>query len=195
MPINVDDLVRDALESGATHAAMVDTSKITFHEEFRQACEKNVCRKYNTNWMGPPAIGPISELMERARKYRQGLLFQTVHQLARTFDYQGMLEGGRIHERVFRTLLEKIRAKYTFSEMLPLNAGCCSICERCAYLDQEPCRHPDLAVSSVEAYGIDVMALEKNAGIPYYNGKDTVSYVGLILFNEGHAPASTSANS
>jgi hypothetical protein len=39
MSINVDDLVKDALESGATHAAMADTSKITFHEEFRQACE------------------------------------------------------------------------------------------------------------------------------------------------------------
>jgi hypothetical protein len=28
------------------------------------------------------------------------------------------------------------------------------------------------------------MALEKEAGIPYYNGKNTVSYVGLILFEE-----------
>jgi hypothetical protein len=37
----------------------------------------------------------------------------------------------------------------------------------------------------VEAYGIDVMALEKSAGIPYYNGKNTVSYVGLILFDGG----------
>jgi predicted metal-binding protein len=184
MPINLDDLVQDALESGATHAAMVDTAKITFHEEFREACEKNVCRKYNTNWMGPPAIGPISVLMERAGKYRQGLLLQTAHQLDRTFDYQGMLDGGKKHERVFRALLEKMRKKYDFSEMLPLNAGCCGICDRCAYLDQEPCRHPDQAVSSVEAYGMDVMALEKSAGIPYYNGKNTVSYVGLILFNE-----------
>jgi predicted metal-binding protein len=184
MPINADDVVKDALESGAAHAAMVDAPKIIFHEEFREACEKNVCRKYNSNWMGPPAIGPIPVLMEKARQYRQGLLIQTVHQVARTFDYKGMLEGGKMHEQVFRILLAKIREKYTFSEMLPLNAGCCSICERCAYLDQEPCRHPDRAVSSVEAYGIDVMALEKSAGIPYYNGKNTVSYVGLILFNE-----------
>jgi hypothetical protein len=44
----------------------------------------------------------------------------------------------------------------------------------------------------VEAYGIDVMALEKSAGIPYYNGKNTISYVGLILFREkgeGSGPA------
>ncbi|KJR47546.1 hypothetical protein UF75_2047 [Desulfosporosinus sp. I2] len=35
----------------------------------------------------------------------------------------------------------------------------------------------------MEACGIDVMALEKTCGMPYYNGKNTVSYVGLILFN------------
>ena len=68
--------------------------------------------------------------------------------------------------------------------MLPLNAGCCRICGRCAYLDGEPCRKPDEAVASVEAYGIDVMQMEKDVGIPYYNGKNTISYVGLILFNE-----------
>jgi hypothetical protein len=36
----------------------------------------------------------------------------------------------------------------------------------------------------VEAYGIDVMKMEVDAGIPYYNGKGTYSFVGLILFQE-----------
>ncbi|MHC6180562.1 DUF2284 domain-containing protein [Clostridium sp. JNZ X4-2] len=57
-------------------------------------------------------------------------------------------------------------------------------CERCTYLDGEDCRCPDRALSSVEAYGIDVISLEKDVGISYYNGPNTVSYVGLILFNE-----------
>jgi predicted metal-binding protein len=97
---------------------------------------------------------------------------------------KGMLEGAQSHEQVFRDLLARIKGKYRFKEVLALNAGCCRICERCAYLDGEPCRNPDQAVSSVEAYGIDVIGLEKSAGIPYYNGKNTVSYVGLILFDE-----------
>ena len=97
---------------------------------------------------------------------------------------QGMVEGGKLHGQVFRDLLERVRTKYHFEEILPLNAGCCRICEKCAYLDGEPCRHPDQAVSSVEAYGMNVIALEKSAGIPIYNGKNTVSYVGLILFRE-----------
>ncbi|OLN25710.1 hypothetical protein DSOL_5246 [Desulfosporosinus metallidurans] len=47
----------------------------------------------------------------------------------------------------------------------------------------EKCKFPDKAVSSVEANGIDVMALVKSSGIPYNNGKNTVSFVALILFN------------
>jgi predicted metal-binding protein len=184
MAIDFNELIKDALESNATHAAMADVSKIKFHEDFRKACERNACGKFNTNWMGPPAIGPINELMERARKYKHGLLFQTVHNTSNSFDLKGMFEAARIHEKIFRGLLERIKRKYNFKDMLPLNAGCCSICPKCAYLDGETCRHPDQAVASVEAYGIDVMRLEKDSGIPYYNGKNTVSYVGLILFNE-----------
>jgi predicted metal-binding protein len=183
--IDTEDLIKDAIESKAAYAAIIDTSKISFHEEFRKACERNACGRYDTNWMGPPAVGPIAELIGRVKRFKQGLLFQTVHQVRSSFDMKGMVAGGRIHEQVFRNLLTRIRNKYDFKEMLPLNAGCCRICDRCAYLDGESCRHPDQAVSSVEAYGIDVIAMEKEAGIPYYNGKNTVSYVGLILFNEG----------
>jgi hypothetical protein len=54
---------------------------------------------------------------------------------------------------------------------------------KCGYLVGEECQFPDKAVSSVEANGIDVIALVKTSGIPYNNGKNTVSYVALILFN------------
>jgi predicted metal-binding protein len=132
--------------------------------------------------MGPPAIGPIGELAERARKFRHGLLFQTVCAIDGSADWDGMMAGSNVHEQVLRDLLARLRSKYHFTDLLPLNARCCSLCERCAYLDHQPCRHPDMAVSPVEAYGIDVMALAKSAGIPYYNGQNTVSYMGLILF-------------
>lgn len=184
MKINLEDLVKDALELKASYAGIADASKIKFHEDYREACKKNVCRKYDTNWMGPPAIGPINELMDKVRQYKQGLLIQTAHKLSSSFDYKGMIAAGKVHREIFVSILEHVKNKYKFKEILPLNAGCCDFCERCAYLDGEKCRFPDKALSSVEAYGIDVMALEKGAGIPYYNGPNTVSYVGLILFNE-----------
>jgi len=182
MAVDFDQLVKDALELNAKYAAIADTSKIRFHEDFRKACEKNICGKYNTSWAGPPAIGPINELMDKARQYKQGLLIQTVYQLESPFDVEGMGEGAKIHDKIYRKIIEHVKANYEFSGMLPLHAGCCDICGKCTYPD-EPCRQPDKAYASVEAYGIDVMKLEKDSGIPIYNGPNTCSFVGLILFN------------
>jgi predicted metal-binding protein len=179
-----NELVKIALEANASHAAILNASEIQLYEDVRKACEKNFCRKYDTNWMGPPAIGPIRELSPRVRSYRQGLLFQTVHQLTGSFDVQGWVSAAGIHNTIFRALLERIRAAYPSESLLPLNAGCCSVCDRCAYLDQQPCRNPDQAVASVEAYGMNVLSLQKSAGVPYNNGKNTVTYVGLILFDK-----------
>jgi hypothetical protein len=95
-----NDLIKIALESKASGAAILDTSVIQFHEDFRKACEQNVCRKYDTNWMGPPAVGPISELKKRVLRYAQGMLFQTVHTIASNFDMKGMMAAAGIHELV-----------------------------------------------------------------------------------------------
>ena len=185
MALDGKELIKLALKANASGAAILETSAIQFHEDVRKACEKNLCGKYDTNWMGPPAIGSVSELSKRAQAYRQGLLFQTIHRFNSGLEYaKGMFAAAGIHGKVFRQLLTKIREAYPSLELLPLNVGCCNICEKCAYIDRQSCRNPDQAVSSVEAYGINVMALQKSAGLSYYNGKNSVTYVGLILFNE-----------
>ena len=61
----LNDLVNEALELNATHAAMVEVTKIPFNEDFRKLCEQNSCGSYNKNWMCPPAVGPISDLIKR----------------------------------------------------------------------------------------------------------------------------------
>jgi predicted metal-binding protein len=181
--ITAKDLRQAASEAGIVFTGVVKTGTIRFHEDFRKACEKNACGKYATNWMGPPAIGPISELKKRVLLFNQGLVFQTVHPLTGSFNMKGMLAAAKEHQRVFRKFLDKIRDTFPKDPVLPLDAGCCGYCERCAYMDTEPCRHPDHAVSSVEAYGMDVSDLMKNAELRYYHGKGTVCFVGLILFD------------
>jgi Predicted metal-binding protein (DUF2284). len=114
--------------------------------------------------------------------FHQGLLFQTVHQLEDSFDWEGMQEGQAKHEEIFRKILEYAENNNVFREILPLSAGPCMYCTKCAYLVGKECYFPDKAVSSVEANGIDVMNLLKDYQIPYNNGQNTVSYVGLILF-------------
>jgi predicted metal-binding protein len=182
MKDDLNQLVEKAKEMGALRAAIVDTSDIKFSEEFRRACERNTCGKYGANWMCPPGVGPFEELKARALSFSRGLVFQTVHQLEDSFDFEGAQEGAKKHEEVFRKILESFRLDDNFQEVLGLNVGDCKVCSECTYVDGEECRYPDKAVASVESHGIDVSALVSGCGIPYINGPNTVSYVGLFLF-------------
>lgn len=184
METKQNELVKAALELNATHASIVEVTKIQFNEDFRLQCEQNSCGFYNKNWMCPPAVGSISDLIKRVLGFKQGLLLQTVHQLEDSYDWEGMQEGQANHEKVFRKILESIENKDIFTQILPLSAGPCMYCAKCTYLMGKQCYFPDKAISSVEAYGIDVMALLKEYRIPYSNGQNTVSYVGLILLKQ-----------
>ena len=66
--------------------------------------------------------------------------------------------------------------------MLHLGAGGCHLCEVCAKKTGEPCRHPDRAVASLEAYGVNVSALARLCGMKYINGENTVTYFGALFF-------------
>ena len=48
----------------------------------------------------------------------------------------------------------------------------------------EPCRHPELAMPSLETYGINVSELAASSGMKYINGQNTVTYFGALLFCE-----------
>lgn len=182
MNTDFNDLISLVKSLGATHAAIADVETITFNEDFRKQCEQNTCGSYNKNWMCPPAVDSITESKKRILEFKQGLLFQTVYQLESSFDWEGMMAGGVTHTQVFRNIIHDLKNRYVLNDLLPLNFGPCTYCTKCTFLDGQECRFPEQAVSSVEANGIDVLALEKICGIPYYNGKDTVSYVSLILF-------------
>jgi predicted metal-binding protein len=132
--------------------------------------------------MGPPEIGPIDELKKRVLRYKQGFLFQTVHKTGGSFDMKGMFEAAKSHDTLFRNFLQAIKDNYPDEDILALDAGCCSYCEKCTYPNND-CAFPDHALSSVEAYGMNVAVLMKNAGMPYNHGKGALGFVGMILFN------------
>lgn len=183
MNLEIDNLVSLARSLGVAHSAIIAVEDIKFNEDFRKQCEQNTCGSYNKNWMCPPFVGSVNELKDRVLKFKKGLLFQNVYQLEDSYDYEGMQQGTENHTKVLRQILDNIRNTGVFKECLPLSIGPCTFCGRCSFLDGQECRFPEEAISSVEASGIDVTALVKSYGIPYNNGKDTVSYVGLILFN------------
>jgi len=179
----LNDGARSVLAAlGITRYGVVPLSEIVFNAAFREACASNQCGKYGTNWACPPGVGAPDDLIAQARRFCNGLIIQTVWPLEDAFDFDGMMAGAQKHNALFRQAKEQVTPLLSVGPTLGLSAGACSLCEPCTYPSGQPCRWPDRALSSLEAYGIDVAALIASAGLAYTNGPDTVSYVGAILY-------------
>lgn len=174
-------LVRLSLELGFSHAAPLDAAKLQALPEVRDMCASGRCRRYGKSWSCPPACGSIEETAARMRRYTGGVLVQTTAQLEDEFDMETMNRAQEEHKRRFSRLARQARALQ--ADCLPLTAGSCTICRSCTCPDR-PCRFPDKMLSSMEAYGLLVSAVCKDAGLPYYYGPGTLTYSSCILFNE-----------
>ena len=120
--------------------------------------------------------------MEIVRSYRCGLLYQTIGTLEDSFDFEGMMDAGKHHEEVGQRIREVVMPQLP-GNPLHLGSGGCYLCERCALLDQLPCRFPDKTVPPLEGYGVHVSKTCETTPLKYINGQDTVTYFGLLLYN------------
>src|SRR5690606_23559165 len=102
MKLDFEEMIQDALNLNASRAAIIDVADIKFSNELRQMCKQNMCGSYKSNWMCPPAIGPLSELKEKVLKYKQGFVIQTIHPLEDSFDIEGMEEAQKLHRKIFK---------------------------------------------------------------------------------------------
>lgn len=167
-----------ALYAGARDAGVIDVRDIPFDAGFRDFCKEDVCGYFGRNWMCPPFVGEIQTLITRARGYTRALVYETVWEIADRQDKEGIRKAALLHDEVAQRLLEGS----PIGDLLHLSAGACRICERCTAMDGAPCRYPEQALPSLEAYGIHVCALVEKCGLRYSNGEDTVTYFGAVLF-------------
>lgn len=174
-----------ALDCGAYKASWIDIKQDgVFNTIFRDICASNSCGQYGMCHMCPPDVGDIHELISTAQQYDRGLLYQTVSELEDSFDIEGMLAAGKAHNEC----ASRIRDALVNEEgLMHLSSGGCHMCERCTKRDNKPCAFPDLALSSLEAYGVDVYNTAKNAGLKYHHGANTVTYFGMVFVKDGRS--------
>lgn len=164
--------------------ACIEASSIATAKSLRTACEQNYCGHYGKNWACPPGVGSYEELTDSLKKYSEAVVVQTIHSLADSFDYEGMMDGQEKHVLLFRAVRDDLRLSLLScdpGEILGLSAGACTVCENCTYPEGKPCRFPEKSNASLEAYCINVNALLNRCGLEYNNGENTVSYVSLFL--------------
>ena len=179
--MTADELKTLFLSAGADGADYVPTDRIVLSDEFRTICESNSCGKYGKCLMCPPFAGDIHELMAEVRRFSGGILYQSISELEDSFDIEGMEAAAKRHSLLSQRVQELVKASFS-GDMLHLSCGGCGLCERCAGYDGEPCRFPDKALSSMEAYGINVYLTSASTSLRYVNGQNTVTYFGIVLF-------------
>ena len=176
--MNFKDLKQLCLSHGFTNVAPLACDTIELKPEVRQMCASDSCHKYNKCWSCPPGCGTLEECEQRVRKYKLGILVQTVGQLEDSMDVEAMMDTEAAHKEHFMAVRAKLQELYP--NMLALGAGACTICKVCSYPDT-PCRFPEKAVSSMESYGMLVNQVCTDNGMKYYYGPCTIAYTSCFL--------------
>ncbi len=167
-----------AIAIGFDVASPCDVSTLKPMKQVREMCASDRCHAYNHNWTCPPNCGTLEECSEKIKKYRQGILLQTIGHMQKDIDTRCYRETELLHMENFLKFTSLIRQ--ADPNALCLGAGGCRICKQCAF--PEPCRFPEKAYSSMEGYGLFVTQVCRENNIPYYHGPRTITYSACVLF-------------
>ena len=63
-----------------------------------------------------------------------------------------------------------------------LSTEACTVCEHCAWLDGQPCRHPERMHPCVESHGINLIPVLEENGIEFQFGANVVTWVSLLFY-------------
>ncbi len=171
-----------ARNRGFSNWGFFPAEKLRFLTEVRDMCVADRCGKFGKTWTCPPACGTLEEITGRARAYSWGILLQTTGQMEDAFDAETLVDAMEKQKENFGTYVKGIRKDYPGEDILPMSSGGCDLCGTCTY-PEESCRFPEQAVPSMEAYGLLVTEVCELAGIPYYYGKNTITFSSCILFH------------
>ena len=169
-----------AAAAGFSHYGPLKKEALVVRKEVRDMCAVNRCGKYGTSWVCPPGCGELSELAEKLSRVSGGIILQSTGEMEDDFDFECMMDTEKEQKSRFFALVERLRE--AFPGMLPMSAGTCTLCRECAYPDA-PCRFPEKAFPSMEAYGLVVSDICVSSGIKYYYGPKTITYTSCILLD------------
>ena len=172
---------REIFRAGFQDSGTVKTSALSFHEEVRDTCEGNRCRGYNGSWACPPAVGSPEECRARVLGFEKLQLFSKAYLLPDSMDFSAVGSAMRDFKECAWALGRQLRPR--LSKLLILSNEGCGRCKACTW-PEEACRFPEELQPSIEGFGFIVSELAKQAGIPYMNGKDTVTFFGAVLYDE-----------
>jgi predicted metal-binding protein len=160
-----------------------DPTSLVPEERIRGYCVDNRCGSYNANHMCPPRVGSLEEMETALRGFRRSVLLQYSRQMDVANDLEGVIRTKlEFHHLILR--LERRLKKRGAPRLWGLIGGNCGLCQVCTAVEDKPCRHPEKARTSMEAIGVDVIALLEKLGLDGQFHPDRIMWTGCILFGE-----------
>ena len=157
----------------------VDPKSLEFSDRIRWICE-NECPMCGKTWACPPAVGSVTLCKAKCRSYDNCLMIATITEVDDIANLEETLATRPDHEAITNQVADLMQELGTTPYVLSTEA--CAICDRCAWLDGQPCRHPEKMHPCVESHGINVIPLCETLGLPFIAGENIVTWVSLLFF-------------
>ena len=156
-----------------------DPRELEFSSRIRWICEHE-CPMYGQSWACPPGVGSVDHCRQICRAYDHCLLISSIVEVRDIADMEETLATRPDHE----ALTEQVRELMQQQGIDPfiLSTEACTVCERCAILDGEPCRFPEKMHPCVESHGINVVDVLEKRGLEFQFGANVVTWISLLFY-------------
>ena len=161
--------------------ASIDPGELEFSDRIRWICQHE-CPMYGKSWACPPAVGTVPQCRDKCLAYENCLLISTIVEVADISDIDATLATRHDHEEVTNQVRDLMRLQGV--EPYVLSTEACAVCQRCAVLDGQPCRHPERMHPCVESHGINVIPILETCGLEFQYGSNTVTWISLLFYND-----------
>lgn len=192
-PGRLKELIRYALNAGASKAAVIQSADIVVDEALAAMCLEPKCENYGLSKSCPPNVSGPAGFRKRLEKCSQALFFK--------IDVPSELLFSSNRREIFQLLhetaagIEQQAVDSGFKHSKAYAGGSCKtiFCSEhadCAVISTEGnCRNPQSARQSMSGFGINVSKLMEIAGWPFNKAEnktdsdsDAMSHVcGLVL--------------
>lgn len=159
----------------------IDPKALEFSERIRWICQ-NECPMYGKSWACPPGVGEVDACAKKCQSYAKCLMVGTITETDDIANIEETLKTRPEHEQITNQIRDMFREQGV--EPYILSTEACAVCERCAILDDEPCRKPERMHPCVESHGINLIPTLEENGLEFNYGDNIVTWYSLLFFND-----------
>jgi len=165
-------------------AALLPPEQVPVDAKFRKYCEENLCGKYGANYSCPPDCGTVEELHQSILAEEKVLIVQTLWDMEGYEDKSAIQKSKQTHNAMVLRLKDKMEQQGLIGFCSGYNG--CPLCSPCKRTTNDPCVHPELRISCMSAYCIDVAELASRCNLAFAWSPNNLHLFGMIAFHESN---------